>query len=108
MCTGCRKHKFLCRTKQYTGASSGIGLEYAHQFAEKGHNIVVVSERKADILVNNAGMLIFSKLEHTVEERIDKIIALHCTAPTKLCRLFADDMARRGRGHILNMSSVTA
>ena len=94
--------------KQYTGASSGIGLEYAHQFAEKGHNIVVVCERKADILVNNAGMLIFSKLEHTVEERIDKIIALHCTAPTKLCRLFAADMARRGRGHILNMSPVTA
>ncbi len=28
-----------------TGASSGIGEEYAHQLAAKGYNIVVVSER---------------------------------------------------------------
>lgn len=141
--------------KQYaivTGASSGIGAEYARQLAERGYNIVVVSEREADncrvasdlaarygvealplcvdltapdaadkvfafaeqldgeveILVNNAGMLLFSTLEHTDEERIDKIIALHCTTPTKLCRLFAADMAQRGRGYILIMSSVTA
>ena len=135
-----------------TGASSGIGREYARQLAEKGYNIVVGSEREADncrvasdlaarygvetlplcvdltapdaadkvfafaeqldgeveILVNNAGMLLFSTLEHTEEERIDKFIALHCTTPTKLCRLFAADMARRGRGYILIMSSVTA
>ena len=28
-----------------TGASSGIGLEYAHQLAAKGHNLVIVSNR---------------------------------------------------------------
>lgn len=135
-----------------TGASSGIGEEYARQLAAKGYNIVVVSERdkencrvaeslraeygvealplcvdltdddaaqkvfdfaqkidgEVEILVNNAGMLLFSTLERTAEERLDKIVALHCTTPTKLCRLFASDMARRGRGHILLMSSVTA
>ena len=135
-----------------TGASSGIGEEYARQLAAAGYNIVVVSEREAEnrrvaeqlvaqygvtalpltvdltaddaarrvydfaqgldgeveILVNNAGMLLFSTLQKTEEERIDKIIALHCTTPTKLCRLFAADMAQRGRGRILLMSSVTA
>lgn len=135
-----------------TGASSGIGLEYARQLAAKGYNIVVVSERdeenrrvaeqlaaqygiealplsvdltetgaaddvfafaeqldgEVEILVNNAGMLLFSKLEHTPEERIDKIVALHCTTPTKLCRLFSASMAQRGHGHILIMSSLTA
>lgn len=135
-----------------TGASSGIGEEYAHQLAAKGYNIVVVSEREEenrrvavaltekygvealsfttdlteekaaerlfafaqgvdgeiDILINNAGMLLFSQLERTAEERLSKIIALHCTTPTKLCRLFAAEMARRGQGHILLMSSVTA
>lgn len=135
-----------------TGASSGIGKEYARQLAAAGYGVVVVSERDADnnsvaeqiaaqygvealplcvdltaddaaervfafakeldgevdILVNNAGMLLFSTLERTPAERIDKIIALHCTTPTKLCRLFAADMSRRGRGHIVLMSSVTA
>ncbi len=135
-----------------TGASSGIGEEYARQLAAKGYNIVVVSERdkenrrvaealharygvealplcvdltdsdaadtvfdfaqqidgEVEILINNAGMLLFSTLERTDEARLDKIIALHCTTPTKLCRLFAAAMAQRGRGHILLMSSVTA
>lgn len=31
-----------------TGASSGIGLEYAHQLADKGHNIIIVSNRRED------------------------------------------------------------
>lgn len=135
-----------------TGASSGMGLEYARQLAAAGYNIVVVSERETencrvaeslvaqygiealplcvdltaadaaecvyaftqgidaqvDIFISNAGMLLFSTLEHTPAERIDKIIALHCTTPTKLCHRFAADMAQRGGGHILLMSSVTA
>ncbi len=31
-----------------TGASSGIGLEYARQLAAKGHNLVIVSNRDED------------------------------------------------------------
>lgn len=135
-----------------TGASSGIGEEYARQLAAKGYNIVIVSEREeanhrvaeaiamdfgvealpltvdltdsdaaekvfafaqqldgeVETLINNAGMLLFSTLEKTPDSRLDKIIALHCTTPTKLCRLFAAEMTRQGRGYILLMSSVTA
>lgn len=68
----------------------------------EGHAIEV------DILINNAGMLIFNQLERTDSARIDTIIALHCTTPTKLCRLFAPAMRVRGEGHIVLMSSVTA
>ena len=68
----------------------------------EGHAIEV------NILVNNAGMLIFNQLERTDSTRIDTIIALHCTTPTKLCRLFAPEMRERGGGHIVLMSSVTA
>lgn len=63
---------------------------------------------EVDILINNAGMLIFNQLERTDSARIDTIIALHCTTPTKLCRLFAPAMRARGEGHIVLMSSVTA
>lgn len=135
-----------------TGASSGIGLEYARQLAARGHNIIVVSNRAdenvrvadmlveefgvsaipvyadlsetgiaqkiydrvaemgatVDILINNAGILLFSALENTDAAKIDRIIALHCTTPTQLCRLFAKDMKARGKGCILLMSSITA
>lgn len=63
---------------------------------------------EVDTLVNNAGMLIFNQLERTDSARIEAIIALHCTTPTKLCRMFAPAMRARGGGHIVLMSSVTA
>lgn len=65
-------------------------------------------ELDIEILINNAGMLLFGQLHKTPEQRIDQIIALHCTTPTKLCRLFGQRMAEQGRGHILIMSSITA
>ncbi len=81
--------------------AEATAAERIYSFCE-GHAIEV------DILVNNAGMLIFNQLERTDSARIDTIIALHCTTPTKLCRLFAPAMRVRGEGHIVLMSSVTA
>lgn len=135
-----------------TGASSGMGREYAHQLAAMGYGIVVVSNDDAgnrrvadeltqkygvqalpiyadltlaesaeqiyseivalcievEILISNAGMLLFSQLERTPSERIEQIVALHCTSPTLLCRLFASDMRKRGSGRIMIVSSITA
>ena len=135
-----------------TGASSGMGEEYARQLAAKGYNIVVVSNDdegnrrvacelsqtynvwaepmyadltqpqsaeqihqkvvsrglEVEIFISNAGMLLFSQLERTSSERIEQIVALHCTTPTLLSRLFAQDMRKRGRGRIMIVSSITA
>ena len=63
---------------------------------------------EVEVLVSNAGVLHFAQLVRTEPATIDRIVALHCTAPAKLCGLFADDMRRRGRGYILLMSSMTA
>ena len=61
-----------------------------------------------EVLISNAGMLLFSQMRRTKVEALDRIIALHCTTPTKLCRLFAEQMAERGCGYILLVSSITA
>ncbi len=135
-----------------TGASSGIGLCYAEQFAAKGENIIVVSNQRerneevaadlkqrfgveavalyADLsnadsaehiyewckernyevttLVSNAGILQFGMFLHTKPSMAEFITNLHCVTPSKLCRLFGEDMCSRGEGRILIMSSMTA
>jgi len=61
-----------------------------------------------EILINNAGMLITSTIEETDPQRLQRIIALHCTTPLLLCRHFIPLMKEQGCGYILNISSITA
>lgn len=135
-----------------TGASSGIGLCYAEQLAQKGNNIIVVSNQRErneevaaelkqrfgveavalysdlsqvdsaeqiyewckerdyeiDTLISNAGILQFGMFLNTKPSMAEFITNLHCVTPSKLCRLFAEDMRERGGGRILIMSSITA
>lgn len=60
------------------------------------------------VLVSNAGILLFGLLADTPPERLHTIVALHCTTPALLCRLYGDAMRRRGGGRILVVSSSTA
>ena len=76
--------------------------------AERIHAWCDERQIEVDILVSNAGILHFGLLARTDTAAIDRIVALHCTTPAKLCRLFAADMCRRGGGRILIMSSITA
>lgn len=61
-----------------------------------------------EILINNAGMLITSTIEETDPQRLQRIIALHCTTPLLLCRHFIPLMRQQSKGYILNISSITA
>ena len=61
-----------------------------------------------EILINNAGMLITSTIEETDPQKLQRIIALHCTTPLLLCRHFIPLMRQQGKGYILNISSITA
>ena len=60
-----------------------------------------------DVVINNAGMFSFCDILNTPIERIKQAITLHDITNTILCKLFAADMAERGGGHILNMSSYS-
>ena len=135
-----------------TGASRGIGLEYARTLArDYGSDLLIVSSREEDIqsvaadiasdygvnvipvaldlavpdaaerlfayvqeqglevdvLVNNAGVFFFNPLTETDMTRIERLLTLHVLTVTKLCRLFGEQMCRRGSGYILNMSSLS-
>lgn len=63
---------------------------------------------EVEILICNAGMLLFSTLVNTAPESLTKIITLHCTTTTLLCRYYGQRMKELRRGRILIMSSSTA
>ena len=134
-----------------TGASTGIGRQYAEQLAALGYNLIIVSRTeslleelaaelrekygvevvvhvkdlatmtaaeelfawteqegmKVDVLINNAGMFSFCDIANTPAERIKRAITLHDVTNTLICQLYGNDMAERGGGYILNMSSFS-
>lgn len=61
-----------------------------------------------DILVNNAGMIFTSAICDTAPEKLDTMMRLHCVTPLLLCREFVPKMKARGKGYVLNISSITA
>lgn len=61
-----------------------------------------------EILINNAGMLVTRAITDTPAEKLEAMIALHCTTPLLLCREFIPTMKAAGKGYILNVSSICA
>lgn len=135
-----------------TGASSGIGYQYARVLAGYGYGIILVSNEEeavsekaekvradfnvktvplymdlgrqtaakelydlcrergyeVEFLVNNAGVYHDRDFLDDSEEFNGLILNLHVFTPAMLEYYFAGDMAARGRGYIINMSSVTS
>ena len=75
--------------------------------AEELYEWTVSNGYVVDVLINNAGMFSFCDILDTPTERIKQAISLHDITNTILCKLFAADMAERGGGYILNMSSYS-
>ncbi|MBQ8863164.1 MAG: SDR family NAD(P)-dependent oxidoreductase [Rikenellaceae bacterium] len=75
--------------------------------AEELHEYCTNEGLEVEVLINNAGILLFDILDRTSDKTINTAIGLHVHTPTLLCKLFGRDMCRRGRGHILIMSSAT-
>jgi short-subunit dehydrogenase len=60
------------------------------------------------VLVNNAGFNLASPIVDSSPERLDEMIQLNVVALTRLARAVAPRLAQRGRGAIINISSIAA
>jgi uncharacterized protein len=133
-------------TALVTGATYGLGLEFAHQLAARGDAVVLVARgadrlkevaaeietahgtttevlvadladradaervaeraRSADTVVNNAGFGMrksFLDNDIAAEERMFDVL---CRAVLVICHAAGQGMKERGRGQIINVSSV--
>lgn len=134
-----------------TGASSGIGYQYALQLAQRGYNLLIVSNEEAikekahiiksqydvevfpliidlgrptaakelfeycqerqleiEVLINNAGVYHDRDFLDDSEGFNNMILNLHVNTPAMLIYYFSQEMVRRHKGYILNMSSITS
>ena len=71
-----------------------------NEICEKGYDV--------DILVNNAGQGQYGEFSETNIYRELSIIQLNISSLVVLTKLFLQDMLKKGRGRILNLSSVTS
>jgi NAD(P)-dependent dehydrogenase (short-subunit alcohol dehydrogenase family) len=61
-----------------------------------------------DVLVNNAGIYPFGPTEKTTESAFDDVFSLNVKTPYFLVAELAPDMAERGAGAIINVSTMVA
>ncbi|HZB76550.1 MAG TPA: SDR family oxidoreductase [Solirubrobacteraceae bacterium] len=114
------------RTAVVTGGSRGIGAAVAARLEQEGARVIAVSrgdgidvtERGAaeaiaeraggpvDILVNNAGTARIAPLDELTEEDFTAAFTLNVIAPLRLMGRFAPEMAERGWGRIVNVTST--
>eukprot|EP01029_Cantina_marsupialis_P029814 TRINITY_DN782270_c0_g1_i1.p1 TRINITY_DN782270_c0_g1~~TRINITY_DN782270_c0_g1_i1.p1 ORF type:complete len:343 (-),score=86.62 TRINITY_DN782270_c0_g1_i1:75-1103(-) len=59
-----------------------------------------------NILVNNAGVGLTKNVIESDLSDVNNLMSLNMRSLTKLCRLFGARMTQRGKGHILNISSM--
>src|SRR6476646_412774 len=77
------------------------GRQVARRALELGNGHV-------DILVNNAGIYPFGPTHETTEEMFEKVYSLNVKAPYFLVAELAPLMAKKGKGAIVNLSTMVA
>jgi len=138
-------------TALVTGATAGIGLEFARQLAGRGQDLVLVArdterldrvaaelrrtgrevevlpadlldrgqrarvearladpDRPVDLLVNNAGFGLKGRfLDHDVDDE-ERMLEILVTTPMRLAHAALRAQTGRGRGGVINVSSVAS
>jgi NAD(P)-dependent dehydrogenase (short-subunit alcohol dehydrogenase family) len=83
-------------------------LRDASSAREVAKRAVELGNGHVDILINNAGIFPFGPTDKTTEEEFDRVYSLNVKAPYFLVAELAPPMAKRGKGAIVNVSTMVA
>src|SRR5580704_7727821 len=105
-----RGEKTLAEIRATGGKADFISsdLRDAARAREVAKRAVELGDGHVDILVNNAGIYPFGPTQETREEEFDKVYSLNVKAPYFLVAELAPLMAKRGKGAIVNVSTMVA
>lgn len=60
-----------------------------------------------DVLINNAGQYVYSRIEATKDEDLNRLVNINTIVPFKLIRLFVPSMKTNKFGRIINIGSIS-
>jgi NAD(P)-dependent dehydrogenase (short-subunit alcohol dehydrogenase family) len=75
---------------------------------EVARKAVELGKGHVDILINNAGIFPFGPTDKTTEDEFDRVYSLNVKVPYFLVAELAPPMAKRGKGAIVNISTMVA
>jgi NAD(P)-dependent dehydrogenase (short-subunit alcohol dehydrogenase family) len=105
-----RGEKAVAEIRRSGGKADFIAhdLRDASSARELAGRAVELGGGHVDILINNAGVFPFGPTNKTTEEEFDKVYSLNVKAPYFLVAELAPLMAKRGKGVIVNVSTMVA
>jgi NAD(P)-dependent dehydrogenase (short-subunit alcohol dehydrogenase family) len=83
-------------------------LHEAASAREVAKRAIELGNGQVDILINNAGIYPFGPTHEMTEEQFDRVFSLNVKAPYFLVAELAPLMAKRGKGAIVNLSTMVA
>ena len=88
--------------------AAALGLETYLSDVSKEEDVVSLFAKigKVDVLVNNAGVCFFKQIQDVTYDEFQKVFAVNTGGAFLCCREAAKGMISRGKGHIVNISSV--
>lgn len=75
---------------------------------ETARRAIELGNGQVDILINNAGIFPFGPTQEMTEEQFDRVFSVNVKAPYFLVAELAPKMASRGKGAIVNVSTMVA
>jgi NAD(P)-dependent dehydrogenase (short-subunit alcohol dehydrogenase family) len=105
-----RGDKTVAKIRAAGGKADFISSELrdASSAREVAKRAVELGNGDVDILINNAGVFPFGPTNKTTEEEFDRVYSLNVKAPYFLVAQLAPLMAKRGKGAIVNVSTMVA